>query len=144
MPSRHTPFVLASGVEARLIEAEAALQAADAGWLNTLNTLPPTAPSTHNRTRRIRRRPTRCGTQEPQVCRDSRRSVIPGPRTPIELLFTERAFWLFITGHRQGDLRRLIRQYHRRQEDVYPTGFYEGGLSAYGTDVTEPILRWSA
>ena len=57
----------------------------------------------------------------------------------VDLIFRERAFWLFITGHRQGDLRRLVRQYHRRQESVYPTGFYQGGLSAYGTDVTAPI-----
>jgi hypothetical protein len=57
----------------------------------------------------------------------------------VDLLFRERAFWLFITGHRQGDLRRLIRQYHRRQENVYPTGLYAGGLSAYGNDVTAPI-----
>ena len=34
-----SPIVLASGVEARLIEAEAALEAGDAGWLATLNAL---------------------------------------------------------------------------------------------------------
>ena len=34
------------------------------------------------------------------------------PGTPdgrVDLLFHERAFWLYLTGHRQGDLRRLIR-----------------------------------
>jgi len=31
----------------------------------------------------------------------------------VDLLFRERAFWFFLTGHRQGDLRRLIRQYGR-------------------------------
>jgi hypothetical protein len=135
-----TPFVLASGVEARLIEAEAALQAADASWLNTLNTLRTdgtfdTQPNAQN-------------PAQTDTLWHAGTAGVPGlaplgdpgsADARVDLLFRERAFWLFITGHRQGDLRRLIRQYHRRQEDVYPTGFYEGGLSAYGTDVTAPI-----
>jgi hypothetical protein len=53
-------------------------------------------------------------------------------------MFRERAFWLFLTGHRQGDLRRLIRQYGRNAVQVYPTGAYPGGAT-YGNDVTAPI-----
>jgi starch-binding outer membrane protein, SusD/RagB family len=46
----------------------------------------------------------------------------------VSLLFRERAFWLFLTGHRQGDMRRLIRQYGRPTETVFPTGpYYLGG-----------------
>jgi starch-binding outer membrane protein, SusD/RagB family len=71
-----------------------------------------------------------------------------GPLTPpgdaitaTDLLFRERAFWLFATGHRLGDLRRLIRQYARDPETVFPTGtYYKGGLT-YGVDVNLPIPR---
>jgi hypothetical protein len=112
-----SPFTLADGVEARLIEAEAALQPAanPAGdWLTPLNEL---------RATRALADTTDPGTEAGRV----------------DLLFRERALWLFITGHRQGDLRRLIRQYHRAEDAVYPTGFYPGGYGVYGSDVTAPI-----
>ncbi|MGH7720366.1 MAG: hypothetical protein ACREON_16165 [Gemmatimonadaceae bacterium] len=56
--------------------------------------------------------------------------------TRVDLMFRERAFWLYGTGHRHGDLRRLVRQYQRDAGSVFPTGpYYKGGLT-YGTDVT--------
>jgi hypothetical protein len=60
--------------------------------------------------------------------------------TATDLLFRERAFWLFGTGHRLGDLRRLIRlPYGRNAETVFPTGvYYKGGLT-YGVDVNLPL-----
>jgi hypothetical protein len=59
----------------------------------------------------------------------------------VALLFQERAYWLFLTGQRQGDLRRLIRNYGRSRETVYPIGRYPFflGLDQYGTDVTVPV-----
>jgi hypothetical protein len=61
-----------------------------------------------------------------------------------DLLFTERAFWLYATGHRLGDMRRLIRQYGRDPETVFPTGdYYKGGLT-YGNDVNLPLPRREA
>jgi hypothetical protein len=58
-----------------------------------------------------------------------------------DLLFRERAFWLYATGHRLGDMRRLIRQYGRDPEAVFPTGeYFKGGLT-YGTDVNLPLPR---
>lgn len=64
----------------------------------------------------------------------------------VALVFQERAYWLFLTGHRQGDLRRLIRQYggqypeFRSQQQVYPTGIYMApGTGRYGSDITAPI-----
>lgn len=107
-----SPSVLASGIEARLIEAEARLQAGDAaGALQKLNEL-----------------------------RSTRSDLPPLEQQPTETarvdqLFRERAFWLFLTGHRHGDLRRLIRQYGRQTESVFPTGFYKPGFE-YGADVT--------
>jgi hypothetical protein len=50
---------------------------------------------------------------------------------------------LFGTSHRLGDLRRLIRQYGRDAESVFPTGDYNPlGAAAgtlYGTDVNLPV-----
>ncbi len=61
--------------------------------------------------------------------------------TATDMLFAERAFWLFATGHRLGDMRRLIRQYGRPAETVFPTGdYYKGGLT-YGTGVNLPLPR---
>jgi hypothetical protein len=42
----------------------------------------------------------------------------------VDTLFHERAKWLFLTGHRQGDLRRMARLYGRRPADLWPTGTY--------------------
>lgn len=69
--------------------------------------------------------------------------VLPDPAdfdAATDLLFRERAFWLFATGHRLGDMRRLIRQYGRNAETVFPTGDYFRGQT-YGTDVNLPLPR---
>lgn len=119
-----TLLPVASGVEARLIEAEAELQPASSppsdAWLTTLNTL-----------------------RESIQLSDT---SDPGTATGrIALLFRERAYWLFLTGHRQGDLRRLLRQYgqysaFQSEQQVYPSGAYTApGLGRYGSDVTVPI-----
>src|SRR5262249_6405764 len=60
------------------------------------------------------------------------------------LLFTERALNLFLTGHRLGDMRRLIWQYGRSANAVFPVGPYEPTNSSkagsnYGADVNLPI-----
>jgi hypothetical protein len=112
-PARDTPFPPANGVEARLIEAEAQLRT-NGPWLATLNAL---------RARAAGLAPL----------------ADPGAAAARQdLLFRERAFWLFGTGHRLGDLRRLVRQYGRSAESVYPTGaFVKGG--EYGTDVSFPV-----
>jgi hypothetical protein len=56
----------------------------------------------------------------------------------VDVMFYERAFWLFESGHRLGDLRRLLRQYGRVESAVYPNGPYiKGGL--YGDATMLPI-----
>jgi hypothetical protein len=55
-----------------------------------------------------------------------------------ETLFRERAYSLWLTSHRLGDLRRLVRQYGQGQSDVFPTGEYPKG-GVYGSDVNFPI-----
>ncbi len=113
-----SPIVVGDWVEARLIEAETALQAGDvATWLAKLNHLRQAAIS-----------PALPDTTDPGTA-----------AARVDLLFRERAFWLFLTGHREGDLRRLIRQYGRTPSQVYPTGGYPGGSGQYGSDVTAPV-----
>ncbi len=119
-------LVLASGIEARLIEAEAALRsnAADGRWLDILNHLRTTAVT----------------------------SIVPSVSDPlpmledpeddlarVDLLFRERAFWLYLTGHRQGDMRRLVRQYSRSVSSVFPNGSYPGGDGRYGGEIVLPV-----
>ena len=49
----------------------------------------------------------------------------PGnPPAQVDLMFRERAFAMFGTAHRIGDLRRLVRQYGRAVTSVFPTGLY--------------------
>ena len=109
-----SPVVIASGVEARLIQAEAALQASDASaFMTDLNAaraaqgLPPLSD--------------------------------PGDSTArVDLLFRERAFSMFLTGHRLGDLRRLVRQYGRSVSALFSGGIYKDGLLR-GDAVNFPI-----
>lgn len=132
------PLVIASGVEARLIEAEAALQAnpTDLTWLSVLNTLRTTCADAAS-----------CATPAPPGTGDV--AGLPPLSDPgsdaarVTLLFTERAYWLFLTGERQGDLRRLVVNYGRDPDTVYPTGAYPIGvqLPQYGHDVSMVIPR---
>ena len=56
----------------------------------------------------------------------------------MDLLFKERAYWLYLTAHRTGDQRRLVRQYGRSIASVYPSGpYFKGG--SYGTDYVLPV-----
>jgi hypothetical protein len=117
-----TPFTVADWIEARLIQAEAALRANpnDPTWLTLLN--------------RLRETATVPGQTTTPMTDLTDPGNSPGDTARIALLFRERAYWLYLTGHRQGDLRRLIRQYGPlRQDQVYPTG------PTYGTDVDAPI-----
>lgn len=121
---RTTGAVVANGIEARLIELEARLRrdtqadrdAVFAG-LNNLRataTTPAMAPLSGTA-------PT---TQDAAVSQ----------------FFEERAKWLYLTGHRLGDLRRLIRQYGRAANTVFPTGNLPAPLAGvYGNDVNLPI-----
>jgi len=55
-----------------------------------------------------------------------------------DILFKERAYTLWLTSHRLGDMRRLVRDYGLPASQVFPTGeYFKGGV--YGTDVNFPI-----
>lgn len=54
----------------------------------------------------------------------------------VDLLFRERAFWLFLSGHRLGDMRRLVTHHGRSAESVFPGGAYHiGGSYGNGTSI---------
>ena len=121
--SRDASTILAGGTEARLIQAEAALAANYAGANGTLATL--NALRTANGMAPL--------------------TAAVGATAQQNQLFSERAFWLYLTAHRLGDLRRLSRSvanggYGRNSETVWPTGTYTGrGGGVYGPDVNFPI-----
>jgi hypothetical protein len=127
-PTRETSFPLITGIEARLIEAEAALQANNTTlFLSKLND--PRSAS------RALGAVTVTPAQLPAL-------TDPGSQAArVDLLFRERGFWMYLTGHRLGDLRRLVRQYGRPAESVYPTGAWGGGTGNYGTDVNLPVTQ---
>ena len=112
--TRGAALPLASGTEARLIEAEAALNlGASASYLTTLNTLRTAAGM----------------------------GTLTDPGTAagrVDQFFGERARWLWLTGHRLSDLRRLVRQYGRAANSVFPTGQTIQG-QPYGSDMNFPI-----
>lgn len=124
-PDRSSPIVVADGVEAQLIIAESQLQAGDAaGALATLNGLRSNASV-------LTLRGIPSGSLAPLTLQ-------PTQAGQVDQLFHERAYWLYLTSHRLGDMRRLIYQYGRGSETVFPTGAYFKGGN-YGTDVNLPV-----
>ena len=120
---RTTSVPVASGLDARLIVAEGRLRAQDfTGMMQILNAL--------------RGAPPKLGEVQPPVM-----AALPVPATyeeAINVYFREKAFWTFSRGQRLGDLRRLIRQYNRNEDNTFPSGnHYKGGT--YGDDVNLPV-----
>ncbi len=92
-----TPMNLASGLDARLIQAEVQLKANAITQmmtiLNALRAAPPALSTTYT---------------PPSM------PALAAPATQeaaVRLFFREKAFWTFGRGQRQGDLRRLVRQW---------------------------------
>jgi hypothetical protein len=134
---RAAPAPLAEGKEARLIEAEAALRQGDpATWLAIHNALRGTnglnsCPSTLS---------AGCVTPSPATLPPL---VDPGTFDGrVALHFQERALWLWLTAHRLGDMRRLVRQgFGLTVTDVFPSGPFIRTLAvgSYGDDVAMPV-----
>jgi starch-binding outer membrane protein, SusD/RagB family len=112
-PAVTTSIPLSTGIEAQLILAEHQ-QRTGGPWLATLNALRTTVPGL-----------------APLVD-----PVAPAAR--VDMLMSERAFWLYLTDHRISDMRRLVRQYGRDQSTVFPVGVSVNG-QPYGTDVNFPV-----
>jgi starch-binding outer membrane protein, SusD/RagB family len=120
-PQPSSNSVLASGLEAQLIIAEAQLKGAApggvGGWATTLNTL-------------------RTNAGMLALTPDSTLTASPDLR--VDVMFRERAFWMFLTGHRMEDMRRLVRQYSRAANTVFPIGLTAIGLPIQN-DVDFPV-----
>jgi hypothetical protein len=125
-PLRSTTVTIADGVEARLIEAEASLQGGDpVTALATLNAL-------RSNTALLALRGYGATSLPPLTLQVT-------TAAQQDQLFKERAYWMYLTSHRLGDMRRLLRApYSRAVNTVFPNGpYFKGGL--YGTDVNVPV-----
>jgi hypothetical protein len=137
-PDRSAPTPLALGVEARLIEAEAALRAGDLTTFRAkLNDARANA-ITYSEDGAPNSQPL---DPPPALSASAIPSTAAGQQN---LLFQERAIDLFLTSHRLGDLRRLIWQYSRAADAVFPVGPYEPTNTSkagtnFGSDVNLPI-----
>jgi hypothetical protein len=121
---RDDPIVVASGIDARLIEAEAALNANDIpGMMTILNGI-----RTTSRTLGEHVVPAMAALATPAT-----------QAAATDLLFREKAFWQFARGTRLGDLRRLMRQYSRAEDAVFPEGGFHKTPFEFGNDVNLPI-----
>ena len=120
---RLTPVPVVNGLDARLIEAEGRLKTGDiVGTMTILNALRATPP--------------KLGEVQPTAM--AALAVPATQKLAEDLYFREKAFWTFSRGQRLGDMRRLIRQYGRTADQVFPVGeHYRGGN--YGADVNLPV-----
>jgi len=120
---RTTSAVISSGLEARLIELEARLQGGTQADRDAVF----------------------AGLNQLRTANTPAIAALAGPApttqaAAVSQFFEERAMWLYLTGHRLGDLRRLIRQYGRTANAVFPTGNLPSPLAGtYGNDVNLPI-----
>jgi hypothetical protein len=139
---QESPVQVTSGIDARLIEAEAAFQSGNfltpvTGTLAILNAL---RASAHT-----------LGGSVTYAANALPALTDPGTDSArVALLFREKAFWTFSRGQRLGDLRRLARQapYTKKnggagwfdETNTFPTGnHYRGGV--YGSDVNLPVPK---
>lgn len=134
---------LATGLEARLIAAEAAYQAGDtATMLTTLNALRAAPPAY------ILAGDPANPTNTPVPIPAGALAPLTGPASlpaAVTMLFNERARWLWLTGHRMYDLRRLVRPagpgggYGLAASTLWPSGaYFKNGLT-YGTAFVYPV-----
>ena len=139
----NTPFVyqtiftrtdnvpILSGVDARLIEAEAELRNNDlVGMMAILNAL----------------------RASPQFLSSSYSSPVMAPlglplsqAAAADLFFREKAFWQFGRGYRLSDLRRQLRlyngaPYNKTEANTYPRGTFFKTAQAYGADIMFPMV----
>lgn len=139
--NRTAPLVFATGVEARLLAAEASVIEGRSDWLSILNTLRTTCAVGEPC---LSPAPAGVGgiAGLPPISNDPAAGKLThedSVNARIDLVFSERAFWLYLTGRRQGDLRRLIRHYGRSEIEVYPVGFWAAdALYRYGNAIVVP------
>jgi hypothetical protein len=133
--NRDDPVAIVDGLDGQLIQAEAKLRASDiGGMMSILNALRATPP-----TQGIFKL---ASTLAPLAT--------PGSQSAAtSLFFREKAFWTFGRGQRLNDDRRQMRQYHRTEDQVFPTGsYFKGGsyghtiqLAVTNTELSNPLFK---
>lgn len=126
---------VSTGTEARLINAEAALLRGDTvTYLARLNALRASPPAYFL-----------AGNPPAAIAPLTPLAAPTSDTAAINLLFAERARWLWFTAHRLNDLRRLVRPVGQRGgygynvNAVFPNGaYFKNGLT-YGNDVNLPV-----
>lgn len=116
-----SPVSLVNGLQARLYEAEALNRGGNwDGALSILNALRAAPPGY---TRTIAAMPALTDPGSAAARRD--------------LIFREKGFWLFGTGHRYPDMRRMMRQYGMTANQVFPNGatWQINRAPGYGNDI---------
>lgn len=105
-PNGTVSLKFASWIEAKMIEAEHLLSINDPNWVEPLNLA--------RRTVNLQDLVSPSNTAE-----------------KVDLLFRERALWFYGHGTRLSDMRRLVRQYKRNINSVFPVGGYTRSLTVY-------------
>ena len=126
---------VATGAEARLIDAEASLLAGDTvGFMGRLNALRGAPPGYFL-----------VGNPPSPIPAMAALTTPTSDTASVSLLFAERARWLWFTAHRLNDLRRLVRPVGQRGgyglavNSVFPNGpYFKNGL-VFGNDVNLPV-----
>ncbi len=139
-PTRDADIDIVMGTEARLIEAESALrQGNTATFLAKLNFLRANFPTFKQTSNPCSATVQVTGCPAVPLTGSLPQLTLPATQAAREdLLFRERAFWLWSTAHRLADMRRLVRPvseggFGRDENTVFPNGpYFKGGL--YGTD----------
>jgi hypothetical protein len=131
-PTKNSSATLASAVEATLISAERDLRAGQIGsWAAKLNGLRAASGLTQTFYDTTATSPALVVDTiirpMPALTPDSTTAASDSMR--VEVHFREREFWLWLTGTRLGDLRRLIHQYNH----------YDFPLNEPGTDIRFPV-----
>lgn len=105
-PNGNITLKIAGWIEAKMIEAEYLLSIDDPNWIEPIN---------------LARRTVNL----PDTVSSDTAAV------NVNLLFRERAFWQYGHGTRLADMRRLVRQYGREVNKVFPVGTYTRSNSVY-------------
>ncbi len=108
------------------MEAEAKLNAHDIAGMTTILNALRTAPQTLG------------------IFKVAAMTALPAPAdqaSATDLFFREKALWQFERGWRMGDLRRLVRQYGRTQDKVFPSGTFvrTDSFGPFGSQVAFPV-----
>ena len=135
-----TNVAVVNGIDARMVEAESQLAANNfsgaGGTLSILNALRAAPPNPIGALTVA----AMTALTDPGAASNAYYTGSTNQDYRINLLFREKAFWTFSRGQRLGDLRRLIRQYGRTQDKVFPVGNHYRGTT-YGTDVNLPVVQ---